>query len=87
MTDTISSEKSREAMGRILALVGGAVSITGTALLLSVNPQFKAVAKGGFAALPQNSRKQVMIAVGVGGLLVLAVGLYIRKKAKESPRA
>lgn len=78
------SETSREAMGRILALVGGAVSITGTVLLLSVNPKVKAVARGGFNALPQDSRKQVLIAAGVGGLLVLGVGMWIKRQAATS---
>lgn len=80
----ISAEKSREAMGRILSVIGMCVSITGTGLLLSVNPQFKAVRQRGFAALPQGTKKQMMVAAGIGGLLVLGVGLYIRKKARES---
>ncbi len=83
-TSLTDAELSREAMGRILALVGGAVSITGTALLLSVNPKVKAVASGGLQALPTTSRKQVMMAAGIGGLLVLGVGLWIRHKAKVS---
>lgn len=83
-TTLTDSEQSREAMGRILALIGGALSVTATGLLLSVNPKVKAVAKGGLQALPGNSRKQVLMAAGVGGVLVLVVGLWIRNKAKQA---
>jgi hypothetical protein len=77
------AEVSREAMGRILAIVGGAVSVTGTALLLSVNPKVKQVARGGFAALPTDTRKRVLIGAGIGGIIVLGVGLWIRAQAKK----
>jgi len=83
MTVLTDSEQSREAMGRILAIVGGAVSVTGTALLLSVNPQVKRVAKGGFASLPTDTRKRVLIGAGIGGVVVLVVGLWIRAQARK----
>ncbi len=86
-TTLTDAELSREAMGRILALVGGAVSITGTVLLLSVNPKVKAVAKGGLNALPDTSRKQVLVAAGIGGLLVLGVGLWIKRQAGKAAAA
>ncbi len=86
-TTLTDAELSREAMGRILALVGGAVSITGTVLLLSVNPKVKAVAKGGLSALPDTSRKQVLVAAGIGGLLVLGVGLWIKRQAAKAAQA
>lgn len=83
-TTLTEAEQSREAMGRILGLVGGAVTITGTALLLSVNPKVKAVARGGLSALPDSNRKQVLMAAGIGGLLVLGVGLWIRRQARKA---
>lgn len=75
------AEQSREAMGRILAIVGGAVSVTGTVLLLTVNPKVKQVATQGFGSLPTETRKRVLIGAGIGGLIVLGVGMWIKRQA------
>lgn len=80
------AEQSRELMGRILAIVGGGVSLTGTALLLSVNPKVKAVARGGVSAIAPDVRRKILIGAGIGGLIVLGVGLYVRRKAQEAAR-
>lgn len=77
------AEQSREMMGRILAIIGGGVSLTGTALLLSVNPKVKAVARGGLATLAPDVKRKLLIGAGIGGLLVLGVGLYIRRQAQK----
>lgn len=81
------SEQSRELMGRILAVVGGAVSITGTALLLSVNPKVKAVAQGGIGRIAPDTRRKVLIGAGIGGLVVLGVGLWVKEQARKKREA
>lgn len=76
------AEQSRELMGRVLAVVGGAVSITGTILLLSVNPKVKSVAQGGLSTIAPDIRRKVLLGAGIGGLVVLGVGLWVKRQAR-----
>jgi len=77
-------QQKREALGRWLALVGSVIGITGTVVLLSVNPNVSSTASVIFNRLPAPLRKnKAATIVGVAAVGALIMGAVLVKRMKK----
>ena len=76
-------EAKREALGRGFAMVGSAVGLVGTAMLLSINPAVKSAAASTFRRLPPAAqRNKALVGLAVGGLIVAGISVWYSRKLK-----
>lgn len=77
------AEAKREAIGRMLALVGSGVGLAGTAMLMSINPQVQGAASGAMRRMPVAlQRNRMLVGVAASAAVVAVLGIWYAKKLR-----
>lgn len=79
-------EARREAIGKVLTIVGGSIGLLGALTVLTVNPAFKSTAASAWEKAPDSLKKNTtgtLILAGIGGALLLS-WIIKNKLAKQA---
>ena len=79
-----ASEAKKEAAGRALIMIGSAIGITGSAMVLANNPVVKQQSQGVWSSLPQGLREnKPLLFIGLGLTAAGLITYSLRSTARR----